>query len=211
LKDEASASVVNNWEKEMQSLLQEDTHSSSLLESMLSATLPVLKFDAGNGYVERQGRWAEALSRLAADHPLAHSGSGRITLDAVREMLDFRVAASIPSIQAPIAVATSVSKQASSQSSAVSVPSMTPEETRSGALAALSDVGVLLTIETTVTAQGPGMARVERVVFPGKDINSLFSFTLNVETKLVSSIRKGDQSLPFSLPLDQFAAWAKGK
>ncbi|MBU0766612.1 hypothetical protein KKF55_02405 [Patescibacteria group bacterium] len=86
---------------------------------------------------------------------------------------------------------------------------LTPDEVKSRTYELLRSVGALFTVETVIEEISPVAASVRGILFSTSDGERSFEFQLNVLSGEVFGIVQNGEASPFSLPLEEFAVWAR--
>lgn len=108
-----------------------------------------------------------------------------------------------------VALLPETSESVQEKPAAPAVNTLDPEEVRKRAYSLLHDTAALFTVETTVEPGEGNTARIEDVLFGGTREDRMVSFTLDVETKVVSQVEIEKKSYPFHMELSAFLEWMK--
>jgi uncharacterized membrane protein len=75
----------------------------------------------------------------------------------------------------------------------------------------LGTAGAIFTVQTRIDAVSPREVKVTDIGFAGATSVRLFNVVLDPETSELSHIEESGTTLPFAIPLQEFATWVKNE
>jgi len=193
--------VQSRWEDAFVSALSQVEDPAATLAVLLSEMRPVLAGLEERGYPERVRDVIAMIENLMKRLPTVRSQSIDELLAAIRSV-------TVPVVVTEVASSLSM---ASESSDAVPLAPFAAEQIAAAARQMLGTAGAIFTVQTRIDAVSPREVKVTDIGFAGATSVRLFNVVLDPETSELSHIEESGTTLPFAIPLQEFATWVKNE
>ncbi len=203
--------AVAQWGSEVAAYTASLPDPQAFLGTLLRSMEDFRLFAEGNDLPERLERYAVAVRVIAGPYAKALPDDLRriyARWDAVGAIAPYSEPPPAPAIALEVRTASSSSSIASS---APAIVRFFPADVEARAKKALIIAGGTTTLRTGITAESPGIVRVQNLQFMTPDGAKQFSFTFHVDAKTLSGIHRDGQLFPYPMSLEAFRKWLKGE
>ena len=190
--------VLERWQLNLSDTAESMEDPGTFLAHLLDLLTKLIRSYNHNDYPQRAALLTNLLLELADLHPAVISDERHAQL---HELKNFdRVDVSL------FETAEEVLEESPEEEPE---PRLTPDQVKARAYELLREVGALFTIETVIEELSPTEASVRGLLFSTPKGESAFDFHLNVLSGQVFNVVQNGEISPFSLPLEEFAQWAR--
>jgi len=190
--------VLERWQLNLSDAAESMEDPSTFLAHLLDLLITLIRSYNHNDYPQRAALLTHLLLELSDLHPGVISEEQRAQL---HELKNFD--------QVDVSLLEVTEEVVEEYPEEEPEPGLTPDQVKAQTYELLRSVGALFTVNTKIEPISPTVASVEHLLFSSPDSERELNFKLDVISGTVFDVEQDGAVLPFSLPMEEFAQWAR--
>ncbi|MFH1670927.1 MAG: hypothetical protein ABIA92_05090 [Patescibacteria group bacterium] len=190
--------VLERWQLNLSDAAESMEDPSAFLAHLLDLLTTLIRSYNQNDYPQRAALLTHLLLELSDLHPGVISDEQRTQL---HELKNFD--------RVDVSLLETAEELVEEYPEEKPEPRLTPDQVKAQTYELLRSVGALFTVNTKIEPISPTVASVEHLLFSSPDSERELDFKLDVISGTVFDVEQDGVVLPFSLPMEEFAEWAR--